>query len=176
MDFFGVASARTIDEISDQLSAIRKDEIRFVVEDKNLRMEAFDPVVTEVKRTFTKTADLVSDAKSVIVLGMHYPDTASSRVGQPPAESVGPYVFTQLTIAGKQVTYLPVDANRCDWATKFALIPEEGNIYVGNTTYVPCPEAVTAENLAAALRQHDPVFKFRPVTGEKCIVNCPLHK
>ena len=300
MDFFGVASARTIDEICDQLSAIRKDETRFVVEDKNLRMEAFDPVVTEVKRTFTKTTDLVSDAKSVIVLGMHYPDTASTRVGQPPAESVGPYVFTQyevnrltghaayslcralnamgykalyshdltgagstvgsprgqfssaacnsleavaagigtmalngsvvtekygihqrfvaivtnadleadevkeglakacaacercltvcptgalkkerltqLTIAGKQVTYLPVDANRCDWATKFALIPEEGNIYVGNTTYVPCPEEVTAENLAAALRQHDPVFKFRPVTGEKCIVNCPLHK
>lgn len=300
IDLFGVASAQTIDQIVEQLSAIRKDETRFVVEDKNLRMEPFDPVVKAVKRSFTKTTDLVSDAKSVIVLGMHYPDTASTRVGQPPAESVGPYVFTQyevnrltghaayslcralnslgykaiyshdltgagstvgsprgqfssascnaleavaagigkmalngavvteeygihqrfvaivtnadleadevkaglaaacadcqrcltvcptgalkkerlteLTIAGKKVTYLPVDANRCDWATKFALIPEEGNIYVGNRTYVPCPEEITADKLADALRQHDPVFKFRPVTGEKCIVNCPLHK
>ena len=69
-----------------------------------------------------------------------------------------------------------MDANRCDWATKFALIPEEGNIYVGNTTHVPCPEEITAEALDAALRQHDPVFKFRAVTGEKCIVKCPLHK
>jgi ferredoxin len=84
--------------------------------------------------------------------------------------------LTELTIGGKQVTYLPVDANRCDWATKFALIPEEGNVYVGNNTHVPCPDEITAENLADALRQHDPVFKFRPVTGEKCIVACPLHK
>ena len=300
IDFFGVASAETIDQIAQQLRTLRDGETRFVVEDKNLRMEPFDPVVTEVKREFTGASDLISDAKSVIVLGMHYPDTASTRVGQPPAEGVGPYVFTQyevnrltghaayalcralnnmgykalyshdltgagstvgsprgqfssascnaleavaagigrmglngavvteehgihqrfvaivtnadleadevkeglakacadcerclkvcptgalkkerltqLTIAGKQVTYLPVDAHRCDWATKFALIPEEGNIYVGNNTHVPCPDQVTAQALADALRQHDPVFKFRPVTGEKCIVNCPLHK
>jgi len=47
-------------------------------------------------------------------------------------------------------------------------------MYTGNYTDVPCPEQVTAENLADALRQMDPVLKFRPVTGEKCIVNCPL--
>jgi len=300
IDLFGVASAATVDSIALQLSRIREGETQFVVEDRNLRMEPFDPVVTEVKRTFTKATDLIRDAKSVIVLGMHYPDTPATRVGQPPAEAVGPYVFTQyevnrltghaaysvcrllnnlgykalyshnltgagstvgsprgqfsdascnaleavaagigrmglngavvteeygihqrfvaivtnadleadevkeglaaacgdcgrcltvcptgalkkerlteLTLSGKKVTYLPVDANRCDWATKFALIPEEGNVYVGNTTYVPCPDEVTAEALDAALRQHDPVFKFRPVTGEKCIVNCPLHK
>ena len=67
-----------------------------------------------------------------------------------------------------------MDANRCDWATKFSLVSEEGNMYTGNYTDVPCPEQVTAENLADALRQMDPVLKFRPVTGEKCIVNCPL--
>ena len=47
-------------------------------------------------------------------------------------------------------------------------------MYTGNYTDVPCPDKVTEENLAAALRQMDPVLKFRPVTGEKCIVNCPL--
>ena len=74
------------------------------------------------------------------------------------------------------MTYLPVDAKRCDWATKFSLITEEGNMYTGNFTDVPCPETVTAEALTEALRQQDPVFKFRPVTGEKCIISCPLHK
>lgn len=299
-DLFGVASAETIDGIVAQIRNIRKGETQFTVEDKNTRMMPFDPVVTESPREFTNTTDYVSDAKSVIVLGIHYPDTPATRVGQPPAESVGPYVFTQyevnrltghlaysicrslnalgyeavyshnltgagstvgsprgqfndascnaleavaagigrmtlngsvateeygihqrfvaivtnadleadevqeglasacagcekcltacptgalkkqrlteLEIAGKKVTYLPVDAQRCDWATKFALVAEEGNMYTGNFTDIPCPEIITADILDKALRQQDPVFKFRPVTGEKCIVSCPLHK
>ena len=299
-DLFGVASAKTIDSIAAQLRTLRKGETQFVVEDKNTRMMPFDPVVTEEKRIFTDTSDMMHDAKSVIVLGMHYPDTPVTRVGQPPAESVGPYVFTQyevnrltghlaysvcralnalgyeavyshnltgagstvgsprgqfndascnaleavaagigsmalngsvvteeygihqrfvaivtnadleadevkeglaaackgcekcltacptaalqkdrvteIEMNGKKVTYLPVDAHRCDWATKFALVAEEGNMYTGNFTDIPCPETVTAQALADALRQQDPVFKFRPVTGEKCIISCPLHK
>lgn len=297
-DLFGVASAKTVDSIVDQLSELHKGESYFSVVDKNTRMMPFDPVVSEHKREFTKTTDLLPDAKSVIVMGMHYPETPADRVGKPPAEAVGPYVFTQyevnrltghlgysicralnalgyeavyshnltgagstvgsprgqfndascnaleavaagighmtlngsvateefgihqrfvaivtnadlesdevkaglakacvgcerclnlcptgalrkavlteIDIDGKSVTYLPVDANRCDWATKFSLISEEGNMYTGNFTNIPCPEKVTAEALTEALRQQDPVFKFRPVTGEKCIVNCPL--
>ena len=299
-DLFGVAKAETIDKITEQLRTLRKDETQFVVEDKNTRMMPFDPEVTEVKREFTKATDLIHKAKSVIVLGLHYPDTPATRVGKPPAESVGPYVFTQyetnrltghlayslcralnalgyeavyshnltgagstvgsprgqfndatcnaleavaagigqmglngsvvteeygihqrfvaivtdadleadevkeglakacesceaclnacptgalrkeriveLDVAGTKVTYLPVDAHRCDWATKFSLVKEEGNMYTGNFTDIPCPEKVTAEALTEALSQQDPVFKFRPVTGEKCVVNCPLHK
>ena len=297
-DLFGVASAETIDSLTEQLRAIRKDETVFSVLDKNTRMMPYDPVVTEQKRVFQSASELLPGAKSVIVLGMHYPETPAERVGQPPAESVGPYVFTQyevnrltghlaysicrslnalgyeaiyshnltgagstvgsprgqfndatcnaleavaagigqmalngsvvteeygihqrfvaivtdadltadkvqggmaaacadcekcltacptgalrreaiteLTIAGEKVTYLPVDAQRCDWASKFALSCEEGNMYTGNFTDVPCPETVTAEALADALRQQDPVFKFRPVMGEKCVVTCPL--
>lgn len=299
-DLFGVASAKTIDRITEQLRCIRAGEKRFLVEDKNSRMMPFDPVVKEELRTFTSATELLRDAKSVIVMGIHYPETPAARVGQPPAESVGPYVFTQyevnrltghlaysicrklnalgyeavyshnltgagstvgsprgqfndatcnaleavaaglgkmtlngsvateqygihqrfvaivtnadleaddvqsglaeacagceqclnacptcalrkdrlteLDVAGKKVTYLPVDANRCDWATKFSLIAEEGNMYTGNFTDIPCPETITAENLADALHQQDPVFKFRPVTGEKCIIRCPLNK
>ena len=297
-DLFGVASAETIDQLTEQLHAIRKGEKRFSVEDKNTRMMPFDPIVTEQEREFTSATELLSDAKSVIVLGMHYPETPAQRVGKPPAESVGPYVFTQyevnrltghlayalcrtlnalgyeavyshnltgagstvgsprgqfndatcnaleavaagigqlalngsvvteeygihqrfvaivtnadlsadqvrsglaqacsdcekcitacptgalkkermtaLNLGGAEIPYLPVDANRCDWATKFALSCEEGNMYTGNFTDVPCPEIITPDALADALRLQDPVFKFRPVTGEKCVVNCPL--
>jgi len=280
-DLFGVASAATIDSLAQQLRRIRKDEKVFSVIDKNPRMMPFDPVVTEHKRPIRSATELLADARSVIVMGMHYPETPAERVGQPPAEAVGPYVFTQyevnrltghlaysvcralnamgyeavyshnltgagstvgsprgqfngatcnaleavaagigqmalngsvvteeygihqrfvaivtnadleadevkaglaaacsgcercltacptcalqkeslteLTLAGKQVTYLPVDANRCDWATKFSLVTEEGNMYTGNYTDVPCPDKVTEENLAAALRRMDPV-------------------
>ncbi len=297
-DLFGIASAETIDEIADQLRILRKDETRFAVQDKNPRMMPFDPIVTEQKRLIQSATEILPDAKSVIVLGIHYPETPAARVGQPPAEAVGPYVFTQYEVNrltghlafsicrtlnalgyeavyshnltgagstvgsprgqfndatcnaleavaagigqmalngsvvtkeygihqrfvaivtnaelepdrirgglaeacegcekclnvcptcalkkehltelhanGQKITYLPVDANRCDWATKFALVCEEGNMYTGNFTDIPCPETVTAEALGAALRKQDPVFKFRPVTGEKCIVSCPL--
>ena len=297
-DLFGVASAATIDALAAQLRQLRKDETVFSVVDKNPRMMPFDPVVTEHKRPIQSATELLPGAKSIIVMGMHYPETPVARVGQPPAEAVGPYVFTQyevnrltghlaysvcralnamgyeavyshnltgagstvgsprgqfngascnaleavaagigqmalngsvvteeygihqrfvaivtdadleadevkaglaaacagcekclnacptcalrkdaltqLELAGKQVTYLPVDANRCDWATKFSLVCEEGNMFTGNFTDVPCPDKVTPENLDAALRTMDPVLKFRPVTGEKCIIHCPL--
>lgn len=97
-DLFGVASAETVDNIVKQLREIRKGETQFAVKDKNTRMMPFDPVVTKVKREFTSTTDLLCDAKSVIVLGMHYPETHAMRVGKPPAESVGPYVFTRYEV------------------------------------------------------------------------------
>lgn len=297
-DLFGVASAETINSLAEQLREIRKDETVFQAIDKNSRMMPFDPIVTEQKREIHSATDLLPDAKSVIVMGMHYPETPAERVGQPPAEAVGPYVFTQyevnrltghlaysicralnslgyeavyshnltgagstvgsprgqfngatcnaleavaagigqmalngsvvteeygihqrfvaivtnadltadkvqaglaeactgcercltacptcalnkekltqLTLNGEIVSYLPVDTNRCDWATKFSLVTEEGNMYTGNYTDVPCPDTITIDNLADALRQMDPVLKFRPVTGEKCVVKCPL--
>jgi len=297
-DLFGVASAATIDDLAAQLKEIRKDETLLEATDKNTRWLPYDPEVSEYKRVIRSAADHVKGAKSVIVLGMHYPETPAYRVGQPPAEAVGPYVFTQyevnrlighlgysvcralnamgyeavyshnltgagstvgsprglfndascnaleavaagigqmalngsvvteeygihqrfiaivtdadlaadavkgglaaacaecgscltacpvgalrkeniteLTLAGEKVTYLPVDAVRCDWATKYSLVAEEGNTFTGNYTDVPCPENVTAEALADALRQQDHVLKFRPVTGERCIVTCPL--
>ena len=297
-DLFGVASAQTIASLADQLREIRKEEVLYIARDKNPRMMPYDPVTSIEKRRIRSAEDLLPGAKSVIVMGMHYPETAALRVGKPPAEAVGPYVFTQyevnrlighlgfsvvkalnamgyramythdltgagsvvgsprgefagasanaleavaaglgqialngsvntekygihqrfiavvtdadlaasevmegmvsacasckacakacptcalceknivnLTLAGKTVPYLPVDANRCNWATKYALSCEEGNMYGGNFTDIPYPEHLTEEALADALRQQDNVFKFRPVMGERCIVTCPL--
>lgn len=95
-------------------------------------------------------------------------------LGACPTGALRKEALTEIAIGDKKVTYLPVDAHRCDWATKFSLISEEGNMYTGNYTNVPCPEKVTADALEDALRQMDPVLKFRPVTGEKCIAVCPL--
>ena len=299
VDLFGVASAASIDSLADQLRVIRAGESRLIATDKNPRFMPYDAVVEEKKRDIFGATDLIDGAKSVILLGIHYPETGANRAGKPPAEAVGPYVFSQyevnrlighagfsivrmlhsmgyralmtynltgagsvvgsprgpfsdatcnaleavtaglgklayngavetpqfgihqrfiavvtdaelapdkaqggeaatcagcgqcltacptcalrkeamtdIQVAGATIHYLPVDANRCDWASKYALISEEGNAYIGNFTDVPCPDHVTPENLKAALEQQDSVFKYRPVTGEKCIVVCPLN-
>ena len=299
-DLFGIAAASTIDDLAGQLRVIRVNEKLFGAEDKNSRFMPYNAVITEKKREIFGATDIMPDAKSVILIGIHYPDTAVLRAGQPPAEAVGPYVFTQyevnrlighagykivrmlqsmgfkahmdynltgagsyvgsprglfqdaacnaleavaaglgriayngtvetnkygihqrfiavitdaeltpdevqdgeapacagckccltacptgalreeaivtLNIVGKKMRYLPVDANRCDWASKYALVNEEGNMYIGNNTNVPCPDEITAEKLKAALETHDSVGKYRPVTAERCIIECPLIK
>ncbi len=298
-DLCGVASAGTIDTLAERLREIRKDEVLVSATDNNPRMMPYDPSTKLEKRNIRGAGQFLEGAKSVIVLGMHYPETPAARVGQPPAEAVGPYVFSQyevnrlighlgysitkvlnglgyhamythdltgagsvvgsprglfadatcntleaaaagigrmalngslyteaygihqrfiaivtdaeleadevqegmcaacegcgicvkacptcalcekeivdIDLGGKTIRYLPVDANRCSWATKYALCCEEGNMYGGNFTDIPYPEnGLTEEKLAAALRRQDSVFKFRPVMGERCIVTCPL--
>jgi epoxyqueuosine reductase QueG len=297
-DMAGVASAKTIDSIAEQLRIIRENETIVSATDKNPPFNSYDPVIEIKKRVIRNTSDYIVGAKSVIVLGIHYPIAPVERLGQPPAEAVGPYVFVQyetnwqlghvgysicqalesqgykaiytydltgagsvvgsprgqfadatsnaleavaaglgnlalngsvntdeygihqrfiaivtdaelyaddiregnpelcgdckncitacptmalraddmveLDMDGVRVPYLPVDRNRCDWASKYALTGEDGNKFGGSTTDIPCPEEITPANLADALRQQDSVYKFRPVTGESCIVNCPL--
>ena len=297
-DLVGVASAVRINDLTDQLREIRKNEVLLDAYDTNHRFAPYIPKVTSVKREIKSANDLLPGAKSVIVLGVHYPEAASVRMGKPPAEAVGPYVFTQyevnrlvghvgyhitqtlismgykalftynLTGAGSvvdsprglfadaicntieavaagignltrngmvytrqyginqrfvavitdaeltedivnpgiakscencdicikacpsralsinktvvlklgdvEVPYLPVEQNRCDWTSRYALSNEDGNIFCGSKTNIPCPEIVNEESLKKALESHDWVFKFRPVIGESCIVNCPL--
>ena len=297
-DMAGVASAETIDSIAEQLKYIRKDETIISATDKNDIFKAYDPLIEVKKRIIHNTSDYIDGAKSIIVVGLHYPETPVERLGKPPAEAIGPYVFVQyetnwllghigysicqtlenlghkavytynltgagssvgsprgqfadatcntleavaaglgtlalngsinteefgihqrfiaivtdaeleaddaiagnpelcgdcgkclkacptlalkaddmvdLDINGVKVPYLPVDRNRCDWASKYALTSEDGNKFGGNVTDFPCPDEITAENLAEILKQQDYVYKFRPVTGESCIVSCPL--
>ena len=94
-DLVGFASAFAIDEIAEQLREIRKEETIVFATDKNPRMMAFDPVISMRKRNIFKAIDILPDAKSVLVLGLHYPETPIKRLGKPPAEAVGPYVFSQ---------------------------------------------------------------------------------
>lgn len=298
-DLIGIAPASRIDALAQQLQDVRSGETILSATDLNPRMMAYDPVVTPMKRYIRQASQVLPGAKSIIIMGIHYPETATARVGQPPAEAVGPYVFSQyevnrmtghlgyavanalvsmgykafythnltgagstvgsprgqfhdatcnsleavaagighmalngsvvteeygihqrfiavvtdaelvanpanpgmydacatckkclaacptaalrekdrvtLTADGVEISYLPVEANRCDWASKYALVSEEGNVFEGNFTNIECPDEITQEGLAGALRQHDHVFKFRPVTAERCIVVCPLN-
>ena len=53
----------------------------------------FVPVVKQHKASVKCLEDCLPDARSVIVLGLHYPDTALDIAKVTPAETVGPYAF-----------------------------------------------------------------------------------
>jgi epoxyqueuosine reductase QueG len=66
-----------------------------------------------------------------------------------------------------------VDHKRCDWAKRYSLVGEEGVNFTGWKIKVPLPEKIDAETLAAGLRQHPPIPKYRPCNFEACVLACP---
>ena len=67
-----------------------------------------------------------------------------------------------------------IDGRRCDWVKRYALLGDSGFKYLGSPADVPAPEHPESKDLEAALRQHDPIKKYRPVVAEPCVINCPL--
>ncbi|MCM8766950.1 MAG: hypothetical protein NC901_02670 [Candidatus Omnitrophica bacterium] len=53
------------------------------------------PVIKKEKLKLKEPYDYLKDAKSVIVIGLHYPDAAIETAKITPAETVGPYAFCQ---------------------------------------------------------------------------------
>ncbi len=80
----------------------------------------------------------------------------------------------QLRCEGRTHSFNRIDARRCDWVKRYALMGDSGYRYLGSPVDIAPPEPITAEALAAALRQHDPIKKYRPVVAEPCVINCPL--
>jgi len=91
----GVAPAERIDDAVAQLRPIKDGEPILNATDKNTIFKVFDPVVREDHRKLYNTGDYMKDAKNVIVIGMSYPEAAATRAGREPAESVGPFIFSQ---------------------------------------------------------------------------------
>ncbi len=83
-------------------------------------------------------------------------------------------VAVQLKLDGRTWAFNRIDAKRCDWVKRYALMGEGGFKYLGSTVDLPPPDPITAGALANALRQHDPIKKYRPVVAEPCVIQCPL--
>lgn len=76
-------------------------------------------------------------------------------------------------VEGVQERFRKVERNRCDWAKRYSLIGSEGNDYMGWNLTVPVPDEITPEALAAGLRKHPPISKYRPCNFEQCLMACP---
>ncbi|MGI6652880.1 MAG: hypothetical protein ACOX55_02035 [Christensenellales bacterium] len=77
-------------------------------------------------------------------------------------------------VDGQTATLLPIDRNRCRWASLYALSNKDGFEYNGSTTNIPIPDIIDVEGLNKALRQRDPINKFRPIIVQSCVAVCPL--
>ena len=97
-DLFGIAPVTRINELKAQLTDIKDGEKILAAYDKNQIFETYEPVVNETKRELLSPTQYLSDAKSVIVIGTHFTSAVSERAGKPPAEAVGPYIFSQFQV------------------------------------------------------------------------------
>ncbi|MEI6168936.1 MAG: hypothetical protein WCS52_17275 [bacterium] len=79
-----------------------------------------------------------------------------------------------LTCEASTFSFARIDANRCNWCKRYVLAGESGFKYLGSKVDLVAPDPITPEALAAGLRQHDPIKKYRPVVAEPCVINCPL--
>ncbi|NLF40185.1 hypothetical protein GX586_12125 [bacterium] len=74
---------------------------------------------------------------------------------------------------GRDYSFNKIDRKRCDWVKRYALMGDSGFKYLGSPADVPPGTTITPETLADALRQHDPIKKYRPVVAEPCVIKCP---
>ena len=298
-DMVGIASAKTLSDISEQLAKVKGNEEILLAKNKKSLFQPFDADVKKINREILNASAYLEDAKTVIVVGMHFPDAPVHRATKPPAEPVGPYIFSQyeverllgqtglaivkkleqmgykamytfdmmnmgshiasprgylynsfcntfeaiaaglgemahngnvytkefginqrfvaivtdaeliadkvnitgkvdeycsecdickntcpakaympdneseININGKTFTYTPIDTKKCDWASKYALMNEDGFKYEGSDVNIPVPKKIDGESLKEALRQLDPMQKHLTITAEACIINCP---
>ncbi len=80
----------------------------------------------------------------------------------------------KLTCEGQTFTFPHIDRLRCDWCKRYAVDGNCGFKHLGSPCHVPAPDTITADALAAAVKQHDPIKKYRPVVAEPCVINCPM--
>jgi len=90
-DLVGFSSAERLQELALSLRKIYKNERLLVVNDKNRPHGVYVPDGKEEKIKVKGTYDYLPEAKSVLVIGMHYPNAILDRAGKPPAEAMGPY-------------------------------------------------------------------------------------
>lgn len=298
-DLVGVASAKRIDELAEQLRPIFDGEKILDARDTNPVFVAYKPEVTERTKKVLTASDYLPQAKSVVVMGVRLPKASVTGTGTTPAQAIGPYVFAQyesqrilelvslqivrdlqrlgykavavkdlmgtastvgtprgeesdifcsrfaaiaaglgtlgqggfvitpqfgtnirfmavvtdadlkqdnlnldaslraecdkgcrkcieacsvqahrkpveISFEGRKISFTPVKQTHCDWAKRYALVNEEGFKYIGSQVNITPPATITASDLAEALKQHDPITKFRPCSAEMCAVACPL--
>ena len=97
-DLIGISPVSRINHLISQLKKIKEGEELFIVTDRNRVFYQYDPIIQKKERKLYSPEDYLIGAKSVIMIGLHFPQAVVTRAGRPPAEAVGPYVFAQYEV------------------------------------------------------------------------------
>ncbi len=79
----------------------------------------------------------------------------------------------RIVCAGASFRFRVIDSQLCDWSKRYALAGDSGFKFLGSPVDRLPGDKVTAQVLDSALREHDPVKKYRPVVAAPCVINCP---
>ncbi len=90
-----------------------------------------------------------------------------------PVTAISNDINMELNLEGKIFRCGKLSINHCDWSKKYCLAGDEGPVYTGATHNILPPAIITAENLAAALKQTDPLQKDYFLAMEPCFIYCP---
>ena len=103
VSMFGVAPAEMLNPVADQLKkVVNEKELAQRVIDVNSNMTyhgKYIPKIIEEDLKIRKPKDYVKGAKSVIVMGMHYPDELIRNAGLEKSQQIGCYNFHQFQTA-----------------------------------------------------------------------------
>lgn len=77
------------------------------------------------------------------------------------------------SLEGNEYSLSLTDRKKCDWSKKYTLMKESGFGYLGSPVDIAPEQEVQSAELSAALKQLDPVTKYRPVVAEPCLLACP---
>ena len=94
-DLYAVVPAARMDALSKKLIPIKGGEAIIEMASKTPRFHIFEPNAKSYTRRIYKTADHLQGAKSVILMGMHYPEIVQKMTIKPPAFAVGPYMYSK---------------------------------------------------------------------------------
>ena len=98
VDQVGVASPERLAALKAQLAPLMDGEAVLSIQNKGKMWLEYDVEVSEETRKIKDATDYMPDAKAVVVLGLRLPQATVARVGQPPTDAVGPYVFAQYVV------------------------------------------------------------------------------
>ncbi|MCX7778409.1 MAG: hypothetical protein N2381_10205 [Armatimonadetes bacterium] len=93
-DFVGIVEAEEVNELAKQLRQVIDERLLGeYVRDVGGMHGRVIPQVVRMDAKVNGASDWLSNASSVIVLGVHYPSANLNYAAMPPAEAVGPYGF-----------------------------------------------------------------------------------
>ncbi len=94
-DIVGFFNIKRFEEFKREfLSKFKLDEKEIVYDNGHI-YAPYSPVIKKEKIKLKELKDYIEDAKSVIVIGIHFPDASLDTAKITPSETVGPYAFSQ---------------------------------------------------------------------------------